>query len=74
MILHEVDGALFGEACEGWDTADMIVWCIVHHPYHLHAGLFMVGKRYNLSSYLFHKHLTIQVIMVVSFIRIEYPD
>ena len=70
VLLHEVDNDLLGEACEGWDTADMMVWCIVHHWYHLHDGTVTVSERYNFSSYSFHKYLTINVIIVVSCMRI----
>ena len=44
----------------------MMVRRIVHHWYHMYAGIVPGGEWYNLSSYLFHKHLTIHVIMVVS--------
>ena len=26
VLLHEVDSALIGEACEGWDTVDIMAW------------------------------------------------
>ena len=66
VILHDVESALLGEAREVWDTVDMMVRCIVHHRYHLHAGIVTGDERYNFSSYPFHKHLTIHVIVVVS--------
>ena len=66
FLLHKVDSDLLGEARKGWDTVDMIVWCIVFHHYHLQSGIVTGGERYNFSSYQFHKHLTIHVIMLVS--------
>ena len=73
MLLHEVDSALLGKYREGWDTADMMARCIVHHWYHLHARIVTGSKRYNFIGYPFHKHLIIHVIMVVSCTRIRYP-
>ena len=70
LLLSEVDSALLGEAREGWDTTDMMVWCIVRHRYHLHAGIVTGSERYTFSSYTFYKHLTIHVIMVVSCMRV----
>ena len=66
MLLHEVDSALLGEAFKGRDTAEMMVRCIVHHWYHLHAGIVTGGELYNVSSYPFHKYLTIHITIVVS--------
>ena len=66
MLLHEVESALLGEACKGRDTAEMMVRCIVHHWYHLHAGIVTGGELYKVSSYPFHKHLTIHIITVIS--------
>ena len=66
MLLNEVDSDLLGESREVWDTADMMVRCIFHHRYHMHAGIVTVGEQYNFISYPFHKHLTIYVIMAVS--------
>ena len=70
VLLHEFGSDLLGEACEGCYTADMMVRLIVHHRYHLHAWIVTGGERYNFSSYPFHKHLTIHVIMVVSCMQI----
>ena len=66
MLLDDVDSALLGEAREGLDNVDMMVRYIVHHQYHLHAGIVTGGERYNFRSYTFNKNITIRVIMVVS--------
>ena len=39
VLPHEVDSALLGEARNGWDIGYMMVRCIVHHRYHLYAGI-----------------------------------
>ena len=52
----------------------MMVQCIFRHRYHLHTRIVTSVEQYNFSSYQFHKHLTIYVIMVVSCMLIRYTD
>ena len=59
VILDEVDSAILGESHEGLDTMDIMVWCIVHHRYHLHSVIVMGGERY--LSFLFSLGLATEV-------------
>ena len=74
VLICEIDSDLLGEAREVWYTVYMLVRFIVRHQYHLHAGIFTGGEQYSFRSSIFHKHLKINIIMVVSGIQIGYPD